>query len=187
MIHMINFDTLTIQNMMGRFPLLFKDIFKELDNKSLVQCRKVNLMWQNFIDNQSFIWIQKIKEYHKSMKEFSDQWKLIFKNVPTHHIKELARAVETFFSESNITRKKNQFAPLHIAATEGLLELTKFIIEKTRDNNPTRKDGRVALHFAAAYGHKEVYRYMIQNIDDKNPADKRGIQRLLQIWTEHSH
>ena len=56
-INMTNFDTLTIDTILSRFPAVAEDIFKELDSKSMVKCRKVSVPWQNFIDNQKFIWI----------------------------------------------------------------------------------------------------------------------------------
>ena len=51
-INMTRFDTPTIDTMLSRFPAVAEDIFKELDSKSMVKCRKVSVPWQTFIDNK---------------------------------------------------------------------------------------------------------------------------------------
>ena len=171
---MTNFGTPTIATMLSRFPALAEDIFKELNNKSLTKCRKVSVQWQNFIDNQKFIWLRRIHKYNGSMTEFSDHWKLMITNASTDHVKEFSTVVETFF-EVQDSKCKSQWAPLHIAAIQGQLEMSKFIMQRTKDNNPTRiEDQNTALHMAAFKGHTEVCRYIIDMLDDKNPADKDG-------------
>ena len=50
-----------INKMMLRFPHLAQDTFKELDNKSMVNCRKVSKIWCHFIDNQRCQWIRKMQ------------------------------------------------------------------------------------------------------------------------------
>ena len=122
-INMTNFDTPTIDTMLSRFPAVAEDIFKELNNKSLTKCRKVSVQWQNFIDNQKFIWLRRILKYNGSMTEFSDHWKRIITNTSTDHIKELSTVIETFFE---VNECKSQWAPLHIAAIQGQLEILAF-------------------------------------------------------------
>ena len=173
-INMTNFDTPTIDTMLSRFPAVAEDIFKELNNKSLTKCRKVSVQWQNFIDNQKFIWLRRILKYNASMTEFSDHWKLMITNTSTDHVKEFSTVMEPFF-EVHDSRCKSQWAPLHIAAIQGQLEMSKSIIERTKDNNPTRiEDQATALHMAAFSGHTEICRCIVDLLDDKNPADKDG-------------
>ena len=173
-INMTNFDTPTIDTMLSRFPAVAEDIFKELNNKSLTKCRKVSVQWQNFIDNQKFIWLRKILKYNGSMTEFSDHWKRMITSTSTDHVKELSTVMETFF-EVQDSKCKSQWAPLHIAAIQGQLEMSKFIMQRTKDNNPTRiEDQTTALHMAAFSGHTEICRCIVDMLDDKNPADKDG-------------
>ena len=173
-INMTNFGTPTIATMLSRFPALAEDIFKELNNKSLTKCRKVSVQWQNFIDNQKFIWLRRILKYNGSMIEFSDHWKRMITNTSTDHVKEFSTVMETFL-EVYDSKCESQWAPLHLAAYQGQLELSKYIMERTKDNNPTRiEDQNTALHMAAFNGHTEVCRYIIDMLDDKNPADKDG-------------
>jgi hypothetical protein len=39
-----------------RFPHIGKQIFEELDNDNLTECREVCKSWQTFIDNEKITW-----------------------------------------------------------------------------------------------------------------------------------
>ena len=175
---MNHFDTLTINTVLLRFPSIAKDIFKELDNKSLIKCRTLSVPVQNFIDNEKIIWIRRMQKYNGNMEEFSEQWKRAIRNSPVDNVKALSRAVFQSL-EGDELDGKSQYAPLHITAIEGLLELSKFIIQKTEEENPTRSDGYTALHYAAFGGHTEICRHFIEQLDDKNPVDKDGMTPLI--------
>ena len=178
-------DIPAIETMLSRFPIVAQDIFRELDNKSLITCRNVSVSWQNFIDNQKLNWIRKIQKSNRSMNEFHMQWKQVIRNTSIDRIKELSTAVLQFF-EDDISRSKIQYAPLHVTADKGLLDLSKFIIDKTGVKNPARSDGYTALHMAAIKGHTEVCRHIIAIIEDKNPADQNGLSPLV-IAASHGH
>lgn len=178
-------DIPTIDTMFSRFPIVAQDIFKELDNKSLINCRNVSFSWQSFIDNQKLIWIRRIQKSNGSKNEFHMQWKHIIRNTPINRIKELSTAVLQFFEE-DISRRKMPHSPLHVTADRGLLKLSKFIIYKIGVKNPARSDGYTALHMAAIKGHTEVFRHIIAISEDKNPVDKDGSTPLI-IAAEHGH
>ena len=137
-ISMTNFDTV-----LSRFPSVAQDIFKELDNKSLIKCRKASFLWQNFIDNEKIIWIRQLQKYIGNMEEFYEQWKLVIRKTPVIIVNELSRAVVQFF-EDKVSRIKRQYAPLHVAARQDLLGLSKSIIQKTGDRNATRSVTEIA-------------------------------------------
>ena len=174
-----------MDTMLSKCPFVAQDIFKELDNKSLIKCREVSVPWQNFIDNEKFIWIRRMHKYNESMKEFYEQWKLVIKRTKTNLVKELSTVVVQFF-ENDMARRKMQYAPLHVAADKGLLELSKIIIQRTGDKNPARTDGHTALHMAALKGHTEVCKLIIEIVVNKNPADKDGLTPLV-IAANHGH
>ena len=175
---MNHFDTLTINTVLLRFPSIAKDIFKELDNKSLIKCRKLSVPVQNFIDNEKIIWIRRMQKYNEKMEEFFDQWKRAIRNSPVDNVKELSKAMFQFFEGDELDGKK-QYTPLHITASKGLLELSKFIIQKTWDKNPTGSDGYTAFHYAAFWDCTEICRHFIELLDDKHPADKYGMTPLI--------
>ena len=99
LIKMTNFEPPPIDTVLSRFPNIAQDIFKELDNKSLIKCRKLGVPVQNFIDNEKFIWIRRMQKYRESMKTFLEQWKQVIRNTTVDHVKELSLAVSQFFDD----------------------------------------------------------------------------------------
>ena len=78
--------------------------------------------------------------------------------------------------KNNITEGRHGLTAMHIAASQGHLEIVKFLAESGFDKNPAAADvyGFTPLHFAAMNGisgHYQVFKYIINAIDDKNPAD----------------
>ena len=184
-IEMEDFGSSSMDEIMIRFPVLFQAILKELDNKSMKKCRKVNKEWQNFIDNERFLLFRKIQKYHSSMEEFYEQWKKVTQNASKEIIRELSVAVHNFFEDTpiyyslgspirKINKKKDQWSPLHITAEQGNLELSKYIIEHTGDKNPQNRKGDTAFQMAAEKGQLEVTKLIIKNLDDKNPRGYKG-------------
>ena len=57
-----------IEQMVLRFPKLAKDIFKDLDDKSLKNCLKVSREWSKFIPNQKFSWERCIESVRRNCK-----------------------------------------------------------------------------------------------------------------------
>ena len=143
-----------LDEMMLRFPHIVQDVLEELDNKSLTNCRNMSRIFCHFIDNEKFYSVRKIQGGVR-MTEFQLQWNKVLKNIPTQVAKEIFVAVEHFF-QYDWYRKKLQWSPLHIAAEQGQLELCKFIIGKTKDANPRRKDGITAIHMATFKGCQEI-------------------------------
>ena len=85
------------------------------------------------------------------MMNFQQQLNKVLKNIPTQDAKEIFVIIGHFFL-SDLSRKKLQWSPLHIAAKQGHLEFCKYIIEETKDSNPTREDGIAAIHMATLTG-----------------------------------
>ena len=167
-------ETTFLDEMMLRFPHIVQDVFKELDNKSLTNCRNVSRACCDFIDDEKLYWVRKIQNY-VSMKNFLIQWQKVLRNTPIENIKKIFVIVKEFI-ENNLNLKKQQLSPLHVVGAQGHLEFCKFIIEKTKVPNPKRrKDGITAFHLAAHNGCQEICELMIENLEDKNPADNYGM------------
>ena len=62
--------------------------------------------------------------------------------------------------------------PLHIAASEGNLELCRIIINNVNDKNPADNEGHKSLH-QAVYNTSQL-----QICRDKNPANEDGVTPL---------
>ena len=50
-----------METFFSKFSHLTEKVFYQLDDKSLVNCRKVAKSWQNYLENQKLFQIQKIK------------------------------------------------------------------------------------------------------------------------------
>ena len=169
----------------ARFPHIAVAIFKEVDNRSLGQCRISSKIWGNFIDEEKFPWIRRIQMHQDNLIGFSDQWRKVLVQAPFDPIKSLGLAVEKFFSSSHpfgwrkyvfqpkkCSRKEHQWAPHHIAAEYGELELYKYIFKKTKLRNPATTFGTTPLHIVAKKGQTDIFQLIIEDLEDKNPANK---------------
>ena len=170
---MENVEKIPIEEMFVKYPRfgyphIFENIFNELDNTSLTNCRKVSEEWKNFLDNEKFSCLRRIKKYGTNMVEFRNQWNKVIKKSPSQEIIELSGAVEHFFTLSSSTLTK-QYSPLHIAARNGYFDLCQRIMEKTGNSNPRRRDGFTALHTAAQEDHLKVCELIVEKSADKNP------------------
>ena len=103
-------ETTFLDEMMLRFPHIVQDVFKELDNKSLANCRNVSRACCDFIDNEKFYWVRNIQNY-VSMKNFLQQWQKVLRNTPIENIKDIFVTIKQFV-EYDLSRKKKQFSPL---------------------------------------------------------------------------
>ena len=136
-----------------KFPVVGQYIFKQLDDKSLANCREVNKIWGNFLDHDSLLWKRRIQKYDKNQTEFQEAWKLVTTKVPIGKLRELALTVEKFYNKIVCSK---QHSPLHIGADVGNISICKYIVERTGIINPARTDGMTPLHAASAKGHLKI-------------------------------
>ena len=80
-------ETTFLDEMMLRFPHIVQDAFKELDNKSLENCRNVSRACCDFIDNEKFYLVRKIQNYVTIYKDFSATVAKSFKKYPNRKYK----------------------------------------------------------------------------------------------------
>ena len=169
-----------------RFPFVGQDIFKKVDDKTLANCKNVSKVWNNFLDNGSILWKRRIWKFTQNQVEFNNHWELATNKVPIDMLKNLAIAVEEYFT---LYPKEldDQIPPLQIAGTLGIISLCDHIIERTGVINPVRrKDGLTPLHTAAGEGNLEFVRYIAEQLEDKNPAMNNGATPLL-IASQQGH
>ena len=113
-----------------RFPVAVQDIFKQLDDKSLANCREVSKICRNFLDNDSLLWRRRIQKYAKNQVEFETDWKTITRKVSVEILRDLALALEQFFTLAEITLAEDQYSPQQVAAGAGSISLFKYIFER---------------------------------------------------------
>ena len=175
-----------VDTMLLRFPHIGQGIFEQLDNKNLTKCRKISKPWSNFIDNQKFYWKRRIQRYRGSMQQYSNQWNKVLKNTRWENVRALCIAVEYFFKYS-LGFERQLPSPLHIAAGQGYLQLFKYIVGKTGEQNTANCNGNTPFHLAAANGHLAICSFIIENIEDKNPAANVNGCTPLHYAAEHGN
>ena len=74
--------------------------------------------------------------------------------------------------ESRIKDGHNGLTPMHLAATNGHLEVVQLIKSKIDIANPANGKGWTILHSAALNGQLEIIKEISNNLEDKNPAAK---------------
>ena len=62
-----------MEEILLRFPMLGREIFKEFDNETLVECRQIDETWMGFIDNEKFKWTRVIQKYLNLQNTMSPQ------------------------------------------------------------------------------------------------------------------
>ena len=77
--------------------------------------------------------------------------------------------------------------PLHLAASDGHLEVCKLIMEKLTDKNPGTAHEQTPFHWAARSGQLAVCKHMIENFSDKNPATETRGWTPLHWAAEYGH
>ena len=66
---------------------------------------------------------------------------------------------------------------MHHAASNGHLDIVKFLSSNLTDKNPSDDNGATPLHYAAFGGHLDIVKYLTSLLEDKNP--KSGL-----YWNE---
>ena len=179
-----------MDNIILRFPDIAEDIFKKLNNKSLIRCTKVSKLWGIFISMQKFAWIRRIQKHFLSHNsEFWDHWKKIIYKIPIRFMKEVVLTLNqipyygSFLNNLHVHLNPyflsscNLESPLHIAAQFGNLESYEYLYELVGIVNP--EVGKTTpLHIAAYFGHLEICDLIMSKIEDKNPRNKFGITPL---------
>ena len=108
-----------IENMnvfMLRFPHLFDNILKEVDNESLYKCRKVDRSLCDHIDQQKFFWLRRIQMYPECIVMFYNFWQRTIERTPLNIIKRLALVANNIFQHS--IQDQIQFSPHLIALSD---------------------------------------------------------------------
>ena len=166
-----------MEKILIRFPTVGLEIFKQLDNQNLTNCKKVSRSWNYLLSQNKLMWIRMIKKYQENHLEFKDDWKTVMARVPLETVKQLGIAVEKFYT-LDLTNLKFQHSPLHVLADQGLHSHFEFLFVRTEKINPKRSDGISPYYFAAEKGHFEICKLIIENVDDKNPANSYGFTPL---------
>ena len=137
-----------MEDLAKRLPLINHYILKNLDGKTMMNFKQSSKGIYQTLDREKYCWIKLINKYYERFEKFQDPWKKVTSKTPVRIVKKLAVAVHKFF-KNKPSRRMKQWHPLFIAADQGLLELYKFIVRKTGEENPSRVSGLTPFHFSA--------------------------------------
>ena len=86
-----------MENLCKRFPHLAAQVFDQVDDQSLNNCKEINRGVLEHLDNERFFWIKIIKKYEQKLKDFPRLWKPVIDKTPVETVKQIAIAVSRFF------------------------------------------------------------------------------------------
>ena len=86
-----------MENLCKRFPHLAAQVFDQVDDESLNNCKEINRGVLEHLDSERFFWIRIIKKYQRKLKDFPQLWKPVIEKTPVEIVKQIAIAVSRFF------------------------------------------------------------------------------------------
>ena len=184
-----------MEEMLWRFPHIGQEIYQQLNDQSLSECREISQSWQNFINNEKF-YKKRIKEMiEKHTKAYNDESVHYYCGGSTKetltplHSAALTGQFQMFINiiqedlvEDINVKNERGVTPLHLAALKGQFSICKYIIEEIAEINPRDWLGNTPLHKAATEGHLAICEMIIDNLTNKNPEDFNGRITPLHNW-----
>ena len=126
-----------LANLAARFPHLGEAIFDQVDDRTLINCRKMSKTWCQIIDGQRNTWLRLLKKYIGKFDDLDDVQEKLFtldrssKN-PDRKRKELIIAKEALYLTIwERAVKKMPFEMLKVSKFQKQI----FISKKTERNN----------------------------------------------------
>ena len=175
-----------MENLCKRFPHLAAQVFDQVDDQSLNNCKEINRRVLEHLDNERFFWIRIIKKYQARLKDFPKFWKPVIFKIPVEKVKQIAIAISRFFEGEHLYsyhldirvcwRPKN-WPLIVISAHHDDLALIQFIVQKIKLKNIKQAERINALFLAAYKGHLEIYDFLTSKLRDKNPGKTSLLNR----------
>ena len=173
-----------MESIFSKIPDLGEKIFKELDNQSLVKCKEIQRSWYNFMKEEKILWFRMIQNYLGDQNDFLTAWRKVLKQVPVDFVMHVAIATKKF---NAIYQLQSYNSPIHVAASDGNVDLYKQMMVKLADMNPNEIYGSThPLLLAAENGQFDIYKHIIGKLADKNPAQLDGVTPLYMA-AENDH
>ena len=125
--------SISMESIFLKIPDLGEKIFKEIDNQSLVKCKEVQRSWYNFINEEKVLWFRMIQNYIGDDNEFLTAWRKVLWKVPVAFVTQIAIVTQKV---NAIHQIQSDDSPIHVAASDGSVDLYKQIMVKLADMNP---------------------------------------------------
>ena len=166
-----------------KFPHLFEQINKLLDNKTLVKCKEASRILYFAVENQrarKYQWIRIIQSYLHISNEFKEHWRNVFAKTSAEHLEKFAKDVQKFGKIDRVRMTEHRWSPFHIAAEFSDLDFFKLLADMLSIKNLKDKDDWSLIHSATQAGNFEIYQFLVKNelFENRNPRTKTGITPL---------
>ena len=158
--------SLTMEEIILRFPHLAEKIFQKLTNEGLAKSREVERLWQKFINEKNYPWLRIVNI------------PTILQNGNTYmHLAAQCGQTDLFemiLSEEDNKNPKNCIGetPFIVACTKGHMNIAIILLNKSNefaiDLNIKDRFGRTAFHRACENGHSEIVEMLIKNASSTN-------------------
>ena len=113
-----------MENVLLRFPHIGCQIFEQLNNPLLTNCREVSNSWKTFIDNVKLPWIKIIVHYIKPLKS---SWRRFLQKSNIRSLSEMATLV--IQHQKKFKSVPENTTPLHFAAMSGNTEMIERLMQ----------------------------------------------------------
>ena len=105
-----------MENLFSTCPHLQENIFNELDDASIEECRLVCKSWRSYLDQNKYVRIRLIRKSVDCYEQVEESWKEVFKKCNSNIIGELFGAVKELYG----AKPKNQYC--HLGKSSVILE-----------------------------------------------------------------
>ena len=142
-----------------RFPHISRQIFEQLDVKSLTKCRIIARLWNESICAERFFWIEMI--LHLTLSE--KVWRTILRKSNLDQLSKISRGICNYYKCAPVIKTRTL---LHFVAEFGETQIVKKgFLEKEIRKNPSDFDGWTPLHLAAKNGHAEICQIIVDSVE----------------------
>lgn len=171
-----------MEDLLLRFPHISEEIFGNLNDKSLVECRQVCQSWCNSVDDKQ-CWVRLIRNYTQLChKDFQKSWRKVLGKAQLQTIRELGSSIRRSYriiqdlQSLGISEYRIDKTPLHLAVKIGQDDIFRNVSKVSEDKNPADRFGRTPLHYAAKFGRVNLVEIMLKNgIKDLSPRTKMDL------------
>ena len=174
-----------MEEVLLRFPHIGYQIFEELNNSFLTNCREVSNSWKNFIDNEKLPWIRMIIQ---KIKPLTSPWKTFLQQSNKKSLVQMATSVIQHFKNFEFYQESTgpiNTVPLHFAAMTGNIEMIERLIQNGAKLNKIDSSRCTPLHYAARNNHLTAYQLIMKNNPVKNPES--GYMTPFHMAAKHGH
>ena len=85
----VTVQPIAMEDLCRKIPLIRKNIFEELDDKSFVNFKVASREINDNLRNERFYWIRVLSTYHCLFGDFKDSWARVVKRTPPEFVKKL--------------------------------------------------------------------------------------------------